>query len=172
MFVKELYKYFEGRIFKELETEAVFLREAVKASGINFLSNINTDNRITIIDPDGSVIYDNRVSKDEIANLDNHKTRSEIIEAKTNGFSRSSRYSSTMLEKTLYVATKTKMNYIIRLSCKQNSVNAILIDHYRELILSFLTASVVSVILAYFISKKLWLPLQKKPDMNRLLHYF
>ena len=155
MFVREVYKYFEDRIFTEMETEAVFLKEAIKAAGIDFLKEIDTQNRITLVNEDGTVLFDNRVPDDALKTLGNHNSRDEIIEAKTKGKSRISRYSDTMLEKTLYVASKTKNNYILRISCKQQSMGAIIIDHYKLLLTLFILAIGVTILLAYLISKKL-----------------
>ena len=155
MFVKEVYKYFEGRIFTEMETEAIFLKEGIKAAGPDFLSSINTPNRITLINDKGIVLYDNRVPKDQLKNLENHNTRNEIVDAKRYGTSRTSRYSDTMLEKTLYFATETKNNYVIRISCKQHSVGAILIENIKILLILFAIAGSITILLAYLISKKL-----------------
>lgn len=159
MFVNQLYKYFEGRIFSELQTEADFLRTVVNNSGITtsikFISKINTDNRITFISTDGTVIFDNKLNSHSISQLENHNSREEIIEAHQSGIGRISRYSDTMLKKTLYVATVTNSDDIVRISCQQHSVEAIIIGLGKNLIIMFLIAVIISIFLAFFISKRI-----------------
>ena len=59
--------------------------------------------RITIIDSQGNVIAE---SDKDFRNMDNHKNRAEIIQAKFNKFGYIIRYSHTLKKELLYVAKK------------------------------------------------------------------
>ena len=102
-FVNGLYKYFENQLLKELEIEAIFLNHAIKQNGLDYFKNLKSTNRITIIEKDGNVIFDNTVNPTE---LKNHDSRKEVKQANKVGEGKSVRYSETMLKKTLYYAIK------------------------------------------------------------------
>ena len=66
----------------------------------------NKDNlRITLVEPDGSVAYDNEASP---ALLPNHKDRPEVAEAFSTGTGEAERSSSTLGEVMLYRAVRLK----------------------------------------------------------------
>ena len=60
--------------------------------------------RVTLIAADGRVLGDSTQSPEERANLDNHGTRPEVIEARGRGFGQVRRYSDTVRMDMLYVA--------------------------------------------------------------------
>ena len=55
--------------------------------------------RLTWIAADGSVLYDTRTDAES---LENHASRAEVSQALTTGTGESTRYSSTLMEKTMY----------------------------------------------------------------------
>lgn len=64
----------------------------------------DTQKRATVIAPDGKVLGDSHVAFEAIEQLENHADRPEIIEAKTNGYGQSVRFSTTLQDKALYGA--------------------------------------------------------------------
>ena len=62
---------------------------------------------------DGTVLADTSADPQE---LENHKERSEIQDANTSGEGKSSRYSKTLMQKTLYYAKKLDDGTILRVS--------------------------------------------------------
>lgn len=79
IFIDSFCKYFENRIFSELENECDYL------SLLTTFEGIKTDNRITVIDFHGKVIFDNKANP---AEMENHASRSEFIEAMEKGSSK------------------------------------------------------------------------------------
>ncbi|HEY5561166.1 MAG TPA: ATP-binding protein [Clostridiaceae bacterium] len=69
--------------------------------------------RLTVINPNGSVLYD---SIKDFETMDNHNNREEIIEARTKGQGSSIRLSKTLDIKMLYFAKAYKDGYIVRSS--------------------------------------------------------
>lgn len=151
IFIDSFYGYFENQIFSELEKECDYL------SQIENFKNIKTENRITIIDFDGNVIFDSVASE----KLENHASRKEFIEAMKNGTSKVSRYSSTMLQKTLYVAKRLSNQTVIRISCEQHTVGVLIFGMSQILLTLLIIALITSGIFASFLSKKITNTIEK-----------
>lgn len=158
LFISNMYGYFEKQIFSELETESNFLENYVLSSQMNELSSLKTSNRITIINSEGKVYFDNTV---EPSTLENHGTRAEFIMAKTEGSVQLSRFSSTMTEKTLYFARLLSNGDVLRISCNQHSVWVLIFGMSQIILIMLVIAVIISGISATWISKKLVEPLNK-----------
>ena len=158
LFVSNMYSYFEKQIFQELETEASFIEEDANEGRIDKLSKLKTKNRITLIHRDGSVFYDNTV---DCTKMENHGNRQEFLGAVEKGKVTTSRYSSTMLEKTLYFAKLLDSDNVLRISCNQHSVAVLVLGMSESLILMLVLAVIISAIAASLISKKIVEPFNK-----------
>jgi two-component system phosphate regulon sensor histidine kinase PhoR len=64
--------------------------------------------RVTFIGPDGTVVGDSELSADELATLENHATRPEVLQARREGIGVARRYSDTVKTNMLYVAVKVR----------------------------------------------------------------
>jgi two-component system phosphate regulon sensor histidine kinase PhoR len=60
--------------------------------------------RVTLIDGEGTVLGDSELSGKELAEMENHGKRPEVIQARENGFGQSIRYSTTLKMPMMYVA--------------------------------------------------------------------
>ena len=69
--------------------------------------------RLTLIAPDGAVLFD---SRSDAASMENHLEREEVAEALSTGKGSSYRYSDTFLEKTYYVAARLSDGSCIRIA--------------------------------------------------------
>ena len=63
-----------------------------------------TQLRLTVIDSNGSVVGDSMVDEEELTELDDHRSRPEVIEALEQGLGVSQRHSSTLGQDMLYIA--------------------------------------------------------------------
>lgn len=152
-----LFSYFEGRIFNELKNEADYLSYAVSAEGASYVEKLkNKGARITLVSADGEVIADTDA---DAKTLENHAGREEIIDAKNNGFGSSARYSSTLMEKTLYYAVRLDDGNILRVSTVQNSVLLIILGLIQPLIVIMVLALVLSLVLSNRVSKAIINPI-------------
>lgn len=158
IFIFNLYGHFERQIFNELESETAFLEPSALSFDLKTLSSLKTKNRITLIQSDGTVIFDNKV---DIANLENHSTRKEFVDALKNGTARQTRYSATMTEKTLYFAKLLSNSTILRISCNQHTVVVLVLGMSNLLFTMLIFAMIMSGITARFTSKKITNPLNK-----------
>ncbi len=157
MIVAVLFEYFEMQIFTELENEAEYISYSVKTDGEAYIDNfIENDKRITLVAEDGTVLADTSADPQE---LENHKERSEIQDANTSGEGKSSRYSKTLMQKTLYYAKKLDDGTILRVSTTQNSVILILLGLIYPMIIIIILALILSLVLSNRVSKKIIKPI-------------
>ena len=71
-----LYYYFENQITMEMESEVKYLAASVEEYGQQALDNLPSDaQRVTLIAPDGTVLFDNYADP---AQMDNHLNREEV----------------------------------------------------------------------------------------------
>ena len=146
IFIDSFYKYFEKRIFSELENECDYL------SLLPNFEDVKTENRITIIDFQGKVIFDNQTNP---ATMENHASREEVVEAMEKGSAKVSRYSSTMLKKTLYFAKKLENGTVLRVSCQQYTSGVLILALSQPLLCLLLLALIISGVAVSSLSKKI-----------------
>ena len=161
VFITNMYGYFEKKIFEELKTESTLLEGynlSENSEDLSALSELKTQNRITLIHTDGTVYFDNTV---DASGMENHALRSEFLKAKEDGMSTSSRYSSTMLEKTLYFAKLLENGHVLRISCDQHTVGVLVLGMSQILLIMLVIAMIISGVTASILSKKIIEPLNK-----------
>ena len=104
-----LYRNFDGQMRKELSKEAAYLAYGVEQQGVDYLKNIKDKSaRITYIDQDGTVLFDNEA---DVSEMKNHSDRTEFQKAEKYGAGESSRYSDTLSEKTNLLCTASERWY-------------------------------------------------------------
>ena len=116
-----MYTVYEERISSDLKLEAGYIRHALELTenDTEYLKDLGTENRITLIDAEGTVLFDNRASH---AQMENHSGRPEIIAALEQGYGMSTRNSDTVSQVTIYYAEKTTDGTIIRIASTRSSV--------------------------------------------------
>lgn len=108
---------------KELAQEARYISMGLESGGNNFLNKIAAENgsnvRITLIDKDGIVLFDNQA---EAKTLENHAMRQEIMEAVAVGAGEAERFSDTLDKTTYYYAVRLEDGKILRLARTIDSI--------------------------------------------------
>ena len=112
--------------------------------------------RFTVINKEGEVIFDN-----EIAKLDNHNNRQEIIDAFKNGSGSSVRYSVSLSTSMVYVATKIDDNTVIRSSVPVNNIRVFTSGTLKYYIAIILLVFVLSLFLAIKLVKIIVYPINE-----------
>lgn len=141
-----LYGYFEGIIEDELKGEAAMIANEVEEDE-GFLADMGyTDNRITLVSPDGTVIFD---SHEDAADMENHGDREEIAEAAEDGEAFSVRYSDTLSTKTIYYAKLLDDGNVLRIAQEQ-SMAALLL---KGVLGPFIAIVIIVVIICFAISR-------------------
>ena len=109
-----VYGYVNVQQRSELRDEAVYLAPGVEADGAEYLRKLEqTEKRITLVDPDGTVLYDNQADPSV---MENHGNREEIREALATGEGEASRRSHSLEEPTLYYAKRLESGQGLRLA--------------------------------------------------------
>lgn len=108
---------------KELAQEARYISMGLESGGDNFLNKIAAENgsnvRITLIDKDGIVLFDNQA---EAKTLENHAMRQEVMEAVAVGAGEAERFSDTLDKTTYYYAVRLEDGKILRLARTIDSI--------------------------------------------------
>lgn len=165
-----LYRNFDGQMRKELSKEAAYLEYGVEQQGVDYLKNIKDKSaRITYIDQDGTVLFDNEA---DISEMKNHSDRTEFQKAEKYGAGESSRYSDTLSEKTIYYALRLKDGTVLRVSGTQDSVLALVENLIFPLCGLLCLMLILSGIMASAISKRIVKPINEldleSPEENRI----
>lgn len=152
-----LYEYFGIIQKKQLKDELGLAAVSVEQQGDDFLKRLSTDHyRITWINTQGNVIYDTRTDAES---LENHADRTEIKQALKDGYGESIRYSSTLLEKTIYCAQRLTDGSVLRISVSRATIGVLMLGILQPILIVLIAALVLSGMLAKRLSKRIVEPL-------------
>lgn len=152
-----LYDYFGGVEENQLRDELSLAAAAVEDGGTDYLSRLTADRcRLTWIAADGSVLYDTRTDAES---LENHASRAEVSQALTTGTGESTRYSSTLMEKTMYYAQRLDDGTVLRISISRATVGMIAVGMIQPLLIVLIVALILSGLLARRLSRRIVDPL-------------
>ena len=152
-----LYEYYSNAFENQMRDELNLAAAAVDMSGSGYLESIKTDRfRLSLISADGKVIYDTREDADTLAN---HADREEIKEALETGKGYSTRYSSTLLQKTTYIAKKLADGSVLRISSSRETIGVLVFGAMQPILIVIVAALIISAVIAARLSKKIVEPL-------------
>lgn len=154
-----LYEYFGSVEKKQLRDELELASVAVERGGEDYLSSISSERyRLTWIAPDGTVLYD---TVTDAESLENHADREEVREALAGGEGESSRYSSTILQKTMYCARRLTDGSVLRISISRATAGVLLIGMVQPILIVVIVALILSAVLARRLSRRIVRPLNE-----------
>ncbi len=152
-----LYDYFGGVEENQLHDELSLAAAAVEDGGTDYLSRLTADRyRLTWIAADGSVLYDTKTNAES---LENHASRAEVSQALATGTGESTRYSSTLMEKTMYYAQRLDDGTVLRISISRATVGMIAVGMIQPLLIVLIVALILSGLLARRLSRRIVDPL-------------
>lgn len=165
-----LYNDFYHTMKKEVANETLIISNAVDLSGEAYLENLrHYDNRITLISPDGAVLFD---SQAPVVSLENHLDRPEVSAAIEDGIGESTRLSETLNYQTYYYAVQLRDGQILRVSCTTNTVLASLISILPWFLLAALLIILVAMSVAIFQTRRIVKPINEldleEPENNQM----
>lgn len=154
-----LYYHFEKIQEEQLDSELALAASAVEESGVGFLERVENDAlRLTLVDADGTVLYDTAADAESMTN---HADREEIQEAFSTGKGYSSRYSSTLTEKTIYRAALLGDGRALRASYVRTTIFSLLVGTAPWIFLAAALAAGLSWLLAKRLSERIITPLNQ-----------
>ena len=155
-----LYAYNVQRITGEMRTEAGYLLHALSLTEDEaaFFQGFSSDNRVTLIDPDGTVLYDSGAKAET---LTSHADRPEFRQALESGSGSSDRYSSTLAETTHYYAVRTDGGNVLRIASTQSSIIGVFLRILPLLVIIFAAVALLSLGIARFVAKRIVAPVNE-----------
>ena len=155
-----IYRNSENEIKTEIRNEAFYLAHTLEFIGCDtaYLSDTgeNVSNRITLIDTDGTVLYDNYAEENDMTN---HMSRPEVADAAANGTGEAVRYSNTVGEKTYYYAVRLSDGTIVRIANTSKTVYGVIRNAVGWIILISILVLIVAVVIAYLLSRSIIKPI-------------
>ena len=152
-----LYDYFTGLQSQALRDELTFAASGVSQSGEGYLDTLSSSQyRLTWIAADGTVLYDTQA---DAASMENHASREEVQQALATGEGESSRYSQTLLEKTIYVAKRLPDGTVLRISVLRQTLAVLLLGMLQPVLVVALAAVILSALLARRLARRIVEPL-------------
>ncbi len=131
-----------------------------QAAAVQYAKAFGQNIRVTMIGSDGTVLADTQADP---AALGNHNDRSEVIQARADGFGTAVRMSESVGEDTLYAA-KAVGDSVIRLSMPMASMARFVNQALPVMILAFVILTVVASVFAGMLAKGVLAPMEKLHD--------
>lgn len=135
---------------RELYDEAEIVAAALESADddVAMLDRVDIEGtRLTLIDEDGSVLFDNEEHPDE---MENHLERPEVQDAIKTGHGSAERPSETLGEVMLYEAVQLDNGMVVRISQAQNGIVTILASFVGPL----LVIAVLVVAVSFFAARR------------------
>ena len=154
-----LYSYF-GRVQEsQLRDELSLAVVGVEQNGTDYLKKLESDQyRITWLRADGAVLYDTRADAES---MENHAQRQEVQQALATGEGESSRYSDTLLQKTVYYAKRLPDGTVLRLSAIRVTTGVLVLNMLQPILLVLAVALILSGVLASRLARRITEPLNR-----------
>lgn len=154
-----LYSYF-GRVQEsQLRDELSLAVVGVEQNGTDYLRKLESDQyRITWLRADGAVLYDTQADAES---MENHAQRQEVQQALATGEGESSRYSDTLLQKTVYYAKRLPDGTVLRLSAIRVTTGVLVLNMLQPILLVLAAALILSGVLASRLARRITEPLNR-----------
>ncbi len=154
-----MYGYFSDERLDRLADETHLAAVGVEKNGIAFFEEFSPrGSRVTLIAPDGEVLYD---SESDVSEMENHADREEFIEAKESGEGSATRSSVTLTTSQIYYAKLLPDGNVIRLSTEYITFLTMVLGMMQPIIIIMFAVVVGAMLLAISLSKKIVEPLNR-----------
>lgn len=161
------YGQFSAAVRAELRERAGMFTDNSSATAIAELTTTQSGGlRVTVVHPDGAVLYDNTM---EAAGLPNHLDREEITEALTSGAGESKRFSNTLREETYYYAVRLTDGSVLRMAKTTDSIVGMFVGILPTVAGVVLAVLIAGYLLARGLTERIVEPINKV-DLNALLN--
>ena len=157
------YSLFQKQVRAELSVSAKLLKDTHYFESVNIdideidLSTDLNELRVTWIDEDGTVLYDNDASAEL---LSNHNDRPEIQEAFDKGSGEAIRKSDTMNKTTFYYAVLLDNGTVLRVATNAQSLWSVFMSAAPIIALIILLIIAICIFISHMLTKQLLLPIE------------
>ena len=167
---------FESEIQQQLYRSAALAKVYVHvqtgiSDPVDLAENISRllDVRVTIIAPDGEVLGDSSVSRENLSGVANHSDRPEVIEALRTGRGAAMRSSATIGVPFIYVATRLDDGRILRVAVPMSNLEALIGGLRQRLVVVTLICAAMTLVFGYMVYAFVSRPLQRLAEASRSL---
>ena len=162
LFFGVMYRDYEDGAFARLRAEAAAIAQGLGAVGSDYFDSFAPDDRVTWIAANGTVLYDSAAPAQL---LESHAGREEIDQALQTGEAQTSRYSQTLLQRTFYYAKLLEDGTVLRVSCTQNSLPAMILMLLTPFLWVATLVLILCGVLSYRLARQITKPLNAiNPD--------
>ncbi len=162
LFFGVMYRDYEDGAFARLRAEAAAISQGLGAVGSDYFDSFAPDDRVTWIAANGTVLYDSTAPAQL---LESHADREEIDQALQTGEAQTSRYSKTLLQRTFYYAKLLEGGTVLRVSCTQNSLPAMILMLLTPFLWVATLVLILCGVLSYRLARQITKPLNAiNPD--------
>ena len=162
LFFGVMYRDYEDGAFARLRAEAAAISQGLDAAGSDYFDSFAPDDRVTWIAANGTVLYDSAAPAQL---LESHAGREEIDQALQTGEAQTSRYSKTLLQRTVYYAKLLEGGTVLRVSCTQNSLPAMILMLLTPFLWVATLVLILCGVLSYRLARQITKPLNAiNPD--------
>ncbi len=161
------YSLFQKQVRDDLEVSAKLLKDTHYFESVDndkddiALSTDINELRVTWIDVDGEVLYDNDAS---VETLENHLDRPEIKEAFENGVGESVRKSDTMNKDTFYYAVLLDNKTVLRVAKNAKSLGSVFLSVAPMTAVIILCIMLICIAISHLLTKQLIRPIETMAD--------
>lgn len=117
-----MYSKYNEDLKDSVRDSTKYIQDSIEKMGNVYLDTAigkATSARITLLDPNGDVLFDSLEDPSELAN---HSDRPEFIQAEKDGYAETLRYSETLSKQNFYCAVKLKDGDVLRIGRTTDSV--------------------------------------------------
>jgi two-component system phosphate regulon sensor histidine kinase PhoR len=146
----------EARLIADLLARATSLDETELDREADRLGEL-VSSRVTFVADDGRVVGDSTQTPAELASIENHGSRPEVVAARGGGVGSSNRYSATLGTDMVYVAARTlhpSVRYV-RLALPLTDINAQLETIRTAMVVAMAAAIPLAALVSWFVSVSL-----------------
>ena len=154
------YEQFNAQMQEQLRSETKILAQCLNNAedDVSYIRTFNAaeiGNRFTLVDLDGTVLYDSTA----LHNIENHAARPEIQLARERGYGEAIRMSNTLGTEQFYYAQRLDNGHILRLSSETGSIYQMFFDIIPLLIRLLILLLLIALFVAAKLTKNIVAPI-------------
>ena len=163
------YELFKKEVLSDLRSYTYVLKHAGvfdDMTSVKEYTLLETDVRITLIDPDGAVHYDSQADAED---MDNHENRPEIAEALRAGSGEAIRHSDTIGRNLFYYAVRMDNGSVLRVGKESGSIWAVFASMLPWIAGIGIGLILIGLVLSHYLTMQLLEPIERMAnDMDHL----
>src|SRR3954465_2536745 len=125
--------------------------------------------RVTIIAQDGTVLGDSELTPQEVASVENHSNRPEVMDALDTGRGTSIRQSATVGVPFIYVAVKTDDGSMLRVARPLEPVESLIGGLRKQLLFALIGSIGLTLVFGYMVYSFVSRPLRRMAEASNAL---